>query len=82
MSSSTWLLLTRSAFYLSMDDSIDRSLVAFVRILLYDQDWKRFSQKGKLPSAALDTAIATILSAAISRRLSRYASSLEVGSRF
>lgn len=79
MSHARTVALMSSSFYLGVDDSIDRNLIAFVRILLYDKDWIRFSQKGKLPSAALDKDIGTVLCSAIDRRISRYASSLKVG---
>lgn len=53
-------------------------MVAFVRILVDDEDWIRFNRKGKLPSAAVDSRVATVLQTAFAARLAHYPTTLQV----
>ncbi|WVW81632.1 hypothetical protein I302_103627 [Kwoniella bestiolae CBS 10118] len=59
-------------FPLSLSSEIDDSLIAFIRLLLYDQEWLRAKKKGKLPTTAMDNDVAGVIVRAVESRLSRY----------
>ncbi|KAK6905051.1 hypothetical protein L486_02479 [Kwoniella mangroviensis CBS 10435] len=59
-------------FPLSLSPEIDESLIAFIRLLIHDQEWLRAKKKGKLPTTTIDNDVAVIIREAIQSRLSRY----------
>jgi hypothetical protein len=67
-----------SSFYLAFEQAPDHSLVAFAKVLLDDREWQRFHQKGKLPSATVDSEVHGVIECAIGARLFRYGQSLSV----
>ncbi|WVR03403.1 hypothetical protein IAU60_000394 [Kwoniella sp. DSM 27419] len=64
-------------FPLSFSSELDDELVAFIRLLMSDQDWLRAKKKGKMPSTSVDNEVANVVLKAIEKRREGYRCSLE-----
>lgn len=58
------------------DEVLPPALVAFVRLLIKDEDWARAEKKGKLPKPNADTEVYAVVAKAIELRAQRYPQSL------
>ncbi|ORX40881.1 hypothetical protein BD324DRAFT_612434 [Kockovaella imperatae] len=56
----------------------DPGLIFFSRILLYDAEWEKFDQRGKLPKQSIDGSVARVIEGACQLRLEAYPRTLEI----